>query len=336
MVAESIVEALSREFVVGEHRCFLSASVGIATFPVDGHDEEALLKSADTAMYRAKTAGRAQAVFFEERMNQEAVARMALDRDLRVAIERGELELHYQPQALVRGLRVTGAEALVRWKHPVHGYVSPARFIPIAEESGFIETLGQWVIREACRQLAAWKAAGLPVPHVAVNVSPRQFRRRGLVEFLTQCVEEAGIAPESLHLEVTEGVLMERADDSEALLRNIVERGHHIALDDFGTGFSSMAYLRRFPVHSIKIDRAFIDGLAAGSESEAIVSAIVAMGHALGKRIVAEGVETAGQLATLEALGCDEIQGWLFAKALPAPAFEAFVWARAGVAMEQA
>ena len=328
LIAETIVEAFSREFIVDEHRCFLSASVGIATYPDDGTTEEALVKSADTAMYRAKAAGRAQAVFFEEGMNREAVARVALDRELRMAIERGELELHYQPQVELGSGKVTGAEALVRWRHPTHGWVPPSRFIPLAEESGFIETIGQWVIREASRQMRAWRDAGLALPRVSVNVSPRQFRRKGLVEFIAMCVDEAGITPSALEIEVTEGVLLDRSEAVEGVLQELADRGHGIALDDFGTGFSSMAYLQRFPVHLIKIDRVFVEGLRTAGGSQAIVAAIVAMGHALGKRVLAEGAETGDQMAQLRALGCDEVQGYYVSAALRFDDFAAFCRAR--------
>jgi len=321
-IAENVVEALSREFGVGGQQCFLSASVGIATFPDDGASAEDLLKCADTAMYRAKAAGRSQAVFFEERMNAEAVARLTLDRDLRVAIERRELELHYQPKVDLRTGMIRSAEALIRWRHPVHGLISPGRFIPLAEESGFIEQLGNWTLREACSRMKQWRAWGLPVESVAVNVSPRQFRRRGLVEFIQECVQEAGLPPECLTIEITEGVLMERDSAAEELLDRLHAMGHGIALDDFGTGFSSMSYLKRFPVREIKIDRAFVDGLESNADSEAIVAAIVAMSHALGKIVVAEGVETREQLALLTRMGCEYVQGFVIAPALPADVFE--------------
>jgi EAL domain-containing protein (putative c-di-GMP-specific phosphodiesterase class I) len=267
-------------------------------------------------------------VYFEERMNAEAVARLTLDRDLRVAIERGELELHYQPKLELASGEIRGAEALVRWRHPVHGLIAPDRFIPLAEESGFIEQLGHWTLREACRQMRRWRDAGFALANVSVNVSPRQFRRRGLFEFVRDCVREAALPAECLGIEITEGLLMERSQAIEELLQRLSAMGHGIALDDFGTGFSSMAYLKRFPVREIKIDRVFIEGLATGAESEAIVAAIIAMSHALGKSVVAEGVETEEQFALLARMGCDEVQGFLLSPALPAEQFEALVRAR--------
>jgi EAL domain-containing protein (putative c-di-GMP-specific phosphodiesterase class I) len=293
---------------------------------------EELLKSADTAMYRAKASGRSQAVYFEERMNAEAVARLTLDRDLRVAIERGELELHYQPKLDLREGVIRGAEALVRWRHPTLGLISPERFIPLAEESGYIEQVGHWTLREACRQMRQWRDRGLPVESIAVNVSPRQFRRRGLLEFIRDNVTQAGLPPECIGIEITEGLLMERGEAVEKLLHRLSAMGHPIALDDFGTGFSSMAYLKRFPVREIKIDRVFIEGLEQGADSEAIVAAMIAMSHALGKIVVAEGVETLGQLALLERLDCDSIQGFLVSAAVPAQDFEGLVRERATAA----
>ncbi len=325
IIAESIVEALSREYDANGRSCFLSASLGIATYPEDGASVEELLKKADTAMYRAKAAGRSQAVFFEERMNAEAVARLTLDRDLRLAIERGELELHYQPQVDLRTDTIVAAEALVRWRHPQLGLVSPVRFIPLAEESGFIEQVGHWTLRQACAQMKAWRSAGLPIERLSVNVSPRQFRRRGLVEHIRRCVEEAGLPPQCIEIEITEGLLMERGDSVVRLLEQLHVMGHRIALDDFGTGFSSMAYLKRFPVHTIKIDRVFVEGLSQDADSGAIVEAIVAMSHALGKTVIAEGVETAQQREHLREAGCDQIQGFLVSRALPPPAFEALL-----------
>jgi diguanylate cyclase (GGDEF)-like protein len=327
-IAENIVRALAREFVIGEHRSFLGASVGIASYPEDGDTAEDLLKNADTAMYRAKSAGRSQAVFFEERMNAEALARLALDRDLRLAIERGELMLHYQPQIVLGTGAVSAGEALLRWRHPKHGMISPSRFIPLAEESGYIEEIGKWALREACSRMRAWQAEGLAVAQVCVNVSPRQFRRGGLAHLVRDSVEEAGIAPGCLELEITEGLLMEHPAEAEAMLRELHAMGIGIALDDFGTGFSSMAYLKRFPVQTIKIDRVFVEGLGRGGDSRAIVAAIIALSHALGKSVVAEGVETAEQLAILGELGCDEIQGYYFAPALPPAEFAEFVRSR--------
>ena len=332
LIGEAMIAALSGEFTVGEQRCFLSASIGIASYPGDGASAAVLLKSADTAMYRAKAAGRSQVIFFEERMNAEAVARLTLDRDLRAAIERGELILHYQPQLDLRTGRIRGAEALVRWNHPVHGSIAPLRFIPLAEESGFIDPLGRWVVQQACRQFREWRDAGIALERIAVNVSPRQFRKRTLVDHFAQCVAREGIDPSHLEIEVTEGLLMERSEAVEQMLGQLAAAGHPIALDDFGTGFSSMSYLKRFPVNTIKIDRVFVQDIGERGEAEAIVAAIIAMSHALGKSVIAEGVETAAQSAVLQRLQCDEIQGFLVGRALPPEEFETFYRGRLEVA----
>jgi diguanylate cyclase (GGDEF)-like protein len=323
-IAESIVKTLSDEFIVGEHRSFLSASVGISSFPADGQGAEILLKNADTAMYRAKASGRAQAMFFEERMNSEAVARQMLDRDLRAAIDRGELELHYQPQLEIRTGAIRGAEALVRWNHPIHGYIPPMRFIALAEESGFIEPLGRWILQRACEQLQQWRSQGIGIDRLAVNVSPRQFRRRTLSAFIAECIARTGLKASNLELEITEGLLIDRGEEVEGLLAELEKAGHQISLDDFGTGFSSLSYLQRFPVHTIKIDRVFVVGLERG-ETLPIVEAIIAMSHALGKTVIAEGVETAAQLEALRRLQCDEVQGYLISRALPAEEFVRFL-----------
>ncbi len=324
-IGEAMVEALGQAFVQADQESFLGASIGIASYPEDGATADDLLKSADIAMYRAKAGGRSQVVFFEERMNEEALARLILDRELRGAISRNEMVVLYQPQLDLRTGAIRGAEALVRWRHPERGTIGPARFIPIAEDSGFIEPLGRWILEEACARMREWRAMALPLERVSVNFSPRQFRKRTTFDHIRQVVEAAGLPPACLDIEITEGLLVDRGKAVEEMLQELADRGHAIALDDFGTGFSSMAYLKRFPVKVIKIDRAFVVELEHSADSQAIVEAIIAMSHALGKTVIAEGVETPGQLAKLKALGCDEIQGYWLARPLPAVAFEAFV-----------
>jgi diguanylate cyclase (GGDEF)-like protein len=333
LIGETIVSVLSQEFRLGSHHCFLSASVGISSYPADGTTVEELLRSADTAMYKAKAGGRSQAVFFEEKMNREAVARMTLDRDLRAAIDRGELLLYYQPQIHLRTGAIVSCEALVRWQHPTHGLVLPGRFIPLAEESGFIEQIGRWSLERACAQMSEWRAQGVNLESIGVNVSPRQLRRRSLVDFIRAAVQAAKLPASCVEIEITEGMLMEQGGPVEDMLRDLAAAGHRISLDDFGTGFSSMARLKRLPVSTIKIDRAFVDGLAEGNDSEAIVAAIVAMSHALGKTVIAEGVETTEQEAILRRVGCDEVQGFLYAPALPAAEFANLVRTRSQVAL---
>lgn len=327
-VAEDIVRSLSEAFVVDGQTSFLSASVGVAVYPQDGNSAETLIKNADTAMYRAKSGGRARSVYFKESMNVEAVERVTLDRELREAIERCELELHYQPQLDLRSGEIVCAEALMRWRHPRLGLVLPGRFIPIAEEFGYIEQMGRWLLREACMQMKAWRTGGLRVSRLAVNISAIQLRKHELVDYIKECTRQAGIGPESLDLEITESVLMDRGSDVERMLRNLAAMGVSISLDDFGTGFSSLAYLKRFPVHKVKIDRGFVDGLGRDSDSEAIVAAIVAMSHALGKEVVAEGAETDEQIAVLHRLGCDAVQGYRISRPLSAAEFSDFIKAR--------
>jgi len=328
LISETIVEALSAPFEAAGHTCFLSASVGIALYPEDGDSAEDLLKAADTAMYRAKSSGRSQVVFFEEKMNSEAVSRLTLDRELRGALERDELALHFQPQLDLKTGRIVAAEALLRWNRPGHGFVPPARFIPLAEQSGLIDQIGQWTIEHACMQIRAWREEGVPIERIAVNFSPRQFRRRAVTKVLHDALVRHGVPASALEVEITEGLLMEQGDAVEGILRELADAGHPIALDDFGTGFSSMSYLKRFPVHTIKIDRVFMEGLGSGPDSEAIVAAIIAMSHALGKSVIAEGVETQRQLAVLRRLGCDEIQGFILSPALPAQGVGELVRAR--------
>ncbi|MEO8133073.1 MAG: EAL domain-containing protein [Betaproteobacteria bacterium] len=327
-IGELIVASLSEPFVIDGQNSFLSASIGIALFPEDGNSAEALITNADTAMYRAKSGGRAQAVYFEETMNAMAVAHATLDRELRRAIDRGQLRLLYQPLIDQSRDGTYGAEALLRWEHPELGSVSPVAFIPIAEESGYIEHLGRWAMLEACRQMKQWQADGVVLDRIAVNVSARQFRTRGgLVDLIKECTRAAGIAPSCLEVEITESVLIDHQDTVERTLQDLVAMGVRIALDDFGTGFSSMSYLKRFPVHTVKIDRVFVKGLPADTDSEAIVAAIIAMAHALGKTVTAEGVETDEQRSLLRRLKCDCLQGFLFARPLPPAELAQFVMA---------
>ncbi len=324
-VGEYIVRELSEAFLIDDQSCFLSASIGIASFPRDGASAETLIRNADTAMYRAKAGGRAQVVNFEEAMNAKTVERVSLDRELRRAIERGELELHYQPQFNLATGGIEGAEALLRWRHPVFGMVPPVQFIPIAEEFGYVEHIGEWIFREACTQLKAWQAQGLSVKRLAINVAARQFRTDKLVSIVRECASLAGVPPSLLEVEITESVLIDPRGVAERVLRELAEMGVEVSLDDFGTGFSSMAYLKRFPVHKIKIDRAFVEGLGRDKDSQAIVASIIAMTRALGKIVVAEGVETAEQLAILRKLRCDQAQGFHFSYPLSAAQFAEFL-----------
>ena len=324
-VGEHVVRQLSEAFVIDGQSCFLSASIGVSSFPRDGSSAETLIRNADTAMYRAKAGGRAQVVYFEEAMNAKTVERVSLDRELRRAIERGELELHYQPQIHLASGEIHCAEALLRWRHPAFGIVPPVQFIPIAEEFGYVEQIGEWIFREACGQLKAWQAEGLTLRRVAINVAARQLRTDRIVSVVRDCAAAAAVSPERLEVEITEGVLVDPRGNAEKVLRELAALGVEVSLDDFGTGFSSMAYLKRFPVHKIKIDRAFVEGLGRDKDSQAIVASIIAMSHALGKVVVAEGVETAEQLAILRKLRCDQAQGFHLSYPLPASQFAEFM-----------
>ena len=312
IVAEHVIAAMSPPFVLGGHDHFMNASIGIAIYPDDGLSADELLRNADTAMYRAKDRGRAQYAFFEKRMNADAVARLQAERELHHAMDRSEFVLVYQPQLDLQSGRVSGAEALLRWNHPDRGLLAPADFIHLAEETGLIEKLGEWVLGEASAQFRKWQAAGIRLPRVGVNVSPRQFQQKGFTERLEKVLRDCGMEASSLEVEITESLLLEASPAVEATLARLKSMGVHIALDDFGTGYSSLAYLKRFPVDVVKIDRAFVKDLPFDEGSAAITTAIIAMAHALRKKVVAEGVETAAQLVFLRRLKCDYIQGYYF------------------------
>jgi len=324
-VAENVIAAMAAPFVVSGNEHFLSASIGIALYPADGTSAEALLRNADTAMYRAKEGGRGRYVYFEERMNVAALARLSLERELRRAIDRNEFSLAYQPQLDLRSGRVSGAEALLRWDCPGREPRLPAEFIQVAEETGLIEPIGQWVLREACRQYRAWQAEGVVLPRLAVNVSPRQFKQKGFVEKVAAVIRTTGIAPHCLELEITESLLIDANNGVADILDDLSDMGVTFGLDDFGTGYSSLAYLKRFPVATVKIDRSFVTDLDDDDGSDAIAAAIIAMAHALQKRVVAEGVETKKQAMILDRLGCDHIQGYYLSRPLNAGSFAEFV-----------
>ena len=321
MVAQHVIKALSEPYRIGHGETFIAASIGIALFPGDGTTAEDLLQHADMAMYRAKEKGRGTHVFFEEGMNREAQRRLALDRELRRALEEEQFVLHYQPQLDLRANRIVGAEALLRWVHPERGLVAPGPFISFAEETGLIERIGEWVLDAACAQFTAWRADGLGIDHVSVNVSPRQFRRRDFPDMVARTLERHRVLPQCLRLEITESVLVDDSGAADATLARLCELGTPLELDDFGTGYSSLAYLQRLPVATIKLDRSFIRGIAANDDSQAIVRAAIAMVHALNKQVVAEGVETAAQLRLLREWNCDAIQGYYLSKPLPAGDF---------------
>jgi EAL domain-containing protein (putative c-di-GMP-specific phosphodiesterase class I) len=317
-VAHKVIEQLSLPVVVEGRELVVTPSVGIAVFPDDGRDAETLIRNADAAMYHAKEAGRANYQFFTEQMNQAASRRLALESDLRRALSRGELRVHYQPFVDCAGGKVMGHEALLRWQHPERGLVAPAEFIQLAEETGLILRMGEWVLREACR----W-GTYIGIEHglqVAVNLSPRQFNDPNLPRIVAAALRESGLPPRLLELEITETLAMRETDTTLATLQKLKQLGVSIAIDDFGTGYSSLAYLKRFPVDKLKVDRSFVAELPGDREQCAIVSAIVALAHALNVRVIAEGVETGAQLDFLGRCGCDFAQGYLLGRPLDAEA----------------
>ena len=322
-LADQIMAALAQSFQIDGVECFIGASIGISMSPADGTTAEELLRHADIAMYRAKSSGRGRIIFFEDSMNVEQRERAWMEHELRLAIPRNQLSMHYQSRVDVHDGRLLGAEALLRWHHPELGWVAPATFIPLAEDVGLIEEIGPWVLRHVCDQLAVWQAAGFAIGTVAVNVSGRQFKTNNLVALVRAALESSGIAPHTLELEVTEGILIDEIESVIGVLGQLRQLGVSVALDDFGTGYSSMAYLRRLPIDVLKIDQSFVQDLAHDDGAGTIVRAIIAMAHALQKCVVAEGVETLAQATLLRAWGCNQAQGFYFSHPVAAAAFEA-------------
>jgi diguanylate cyclase (GGDEF)-like protein len=315
-VAQKVIEQLAQPVPLEARELIVTASIGIAVFPDDGGDAETLIRNADAAMYAAKELGRANYQFFTERMNQSASRRLALESDLRRALAKDELRVHYQRIVEADGARPAGHEALVRWQHPERGLVLPGEFIQLAEDTGLILRIGEWVLREACRW--AQRAGGVKDAAggvaVSVNLSPRQFNDPRLAETVAQALAESGLAPNLLELEITESTAMQHTDATLATLEKLKRLGVSISIDDFGTGYSSLAYLRRFPVDKLKIDRSFVAVAPADKEQAAIISAIVALAHALQIEVVAEGVETEAQRDFLARCGCDYLQGYLIGR----------------------
>jgi diguanylate cyclase (GGDEF)-like protein len=331
-VAEKVLAVLAAPFDIDVHEIYVTASVGISTYPDDARDLETLTRNADTAMYQAKGKGKNAYEMFHPELDQRVQKRMSLEMNLRKAIGRDELLLYYQPQVSLRDGRLVGVEALLRWKHPELGLVSPAEFIPVAEESGLIVPIGRWVLRTACKQVAAWRDAGLGTINVSVNLSARQTRDGHLVHDILDALRQAGLSPAQLELEITETVLMDNVHANVDMLHRLQTEGICLAIDDFGTGYSSMAYLKRFPIDQVKIDRTFVRDIPGDGDDEAITTAIIAMAHSLGLSVVAEGVETAQQLEFLRNAGCDIMQGFYFAEPKPPEQMVAFLEGRAGVA----
>jgi diguanylate cyclase (GGDEF)-like protein len=315
--AKRLVEQLSAPYDIGRNGCHVTLSIGISVFPSDGSDSQALLKAADVAMYRAKENGRNNYLYYSPSMNVHTAERLELESDLRHALERGEFLLHYQPKVEVATGLIIGIEALLRWRHPLRGLISPMDFIPLAEETGLIVPIGEWVLATACARTKAWQDKTGAKLGVAVNLSAQQFADPMLLSRLTQIIHASGLDPSSLELEITESVVMSHGASAVTALEKLKSAGVQIAMDDFGTGYSSLAYLKRFPIDTLKVDRSFIRDIPSDSGDMKITRAIIAMAHSLKLKVVAEGVETADQLRFLQAQRCDAVQGYFLFRPVP-------------------
>jgi diguanylate cyclase (GGDEF)-like protein len=320
-VAQRVLGAIAAPYNLSDHELTLTCSIGIAVFPEDGVKTDTVVKNAGAAMHHAKALGKNTFHFYSSELNARALEKLSLSNDLRKALERDELRLYYQPKTDVQTGVVTGAEALVRWQHVKRGWVSPSEFVPLAEESGLIIPLGDWVMRAACRQSKAWQTAGYRVPRIALNVSSHQFRHGELAETFARILQETGTEAQYFSVELTEGVIMDNAQANVEALHKLKAMGIKLSIDDFGTGYSSLSYLNKFPLDELKIDRSFFATLRGPEGSAAIITAIIAMAHSLGLSVVAEGVEDETQLAFLRSQGCDEFQGYLTSKPISADEF---------------
>jgi diguanylate cyclase (GGDEF)-like protein len=315
--AESVLEAFNRPFVLNGLEFFISTTIGVSLYPFDGMDAESMVHNADIALRRSKEQGSNTYQFYLPAVNDQFLTRLELQNSLRIALARDEFLVHYMPQIDVATGRIVSMEALVRWRHPTLGLVQPNDFIPLAEETGLILPIGERVLRAACAQVREWQTAGLPPIRVSVNVSARQFQHQNPAALVSKVLQETGLAPAHLELEITESTLMKDADGALATLRALKETGVHLAIDDFGTGYSSLSYLRSFPIDALKVDRSFVRDLTTRSDDAAIVSAIIAMAHSLKLKVIAEGVEHERHLEWLHAAKCDEVQGYHFSKPVP-------------------
>ncbi|MGF7032092.1 diguanylate cyclase (GGDEF)-like protein [Paenibacillus mucilaginosus] len=323
--AKGIPDLLKDPFVIEGHELFVTASIGISMYPSDGKEVDTLLKNADIAMYRSKEKGGNAFQYYHPDMNKRSLHRLNLEIHLRKALERGEFQLHYQPIVDLRNGSVYGMESLVRWQHPEWGVVSPGEFIPLAEETGLIVPIGNWVLLESCRQNRRWQQLGYPPLVVSVNISAIQFNQMNFVQIVTDALKESGLAPDRLCLEITENIAMNNVPHIIETMQKLKALGVGISIDDFGTGYSSLSYLKRFRVQTLKIDQSFIRDVTLDEDNAAIVTALIAMSHRLKIKSLAEGVETQEQLDFLVAQGCDKIQGYLFSKPIPADAFETMI-----------
>jgi diguanylate cyclase (GGDEF)-like protein len=320
MIASKVVEALREPFQVDEHELHISGSIGISLYPNDGNDAEALMRAADTAMYHAKDKGRNNYQFFTPRLNEAAQRHLTIANRLHQALERNEFMLQYQPQVDLKSGRIFSAEVLLRWRERDLGLVSPSEFIKVAEETGLIVPIGEWVLREACAQLKRWRETVYPV-RIAVNMSPQQFHHPGFPDLVAGILRDQKLPAATLDLEITENVFMMQSQENIEILEQLAATGIRLAVDDFGTGYSSLAYLQRFPIHTLKIDRSFIDGIDRNPNDTVIVTAILAMAQSLHLRVIAEGVETAAQSIFLKNHGCFAAQGFYYSRPVSAEAF---------------
>ncbi|GGB97740.1 hypothetical protein GCM10007205_03780 [Oxalicibacterium flavum] len=319
-IVRRIMDAIVQPMTIEGHEFFISCSVGVAVYPADGDTPEALIKHADIAMYRAKELGRNNFQFYTSEMNERALERLRLEGDLRLALERNEFQLYYQPQVDLNTREIVGVEALIRWQHPELGMVPPVRFISLAEETGLIVPIGNWVIAEACRQTRLWLDAGFGPLRTAVNLSARQFAQEDLAQSIATALERSGLPSASLEIELTESLVMADVDHAIGILREMKTLGVQLSIDDFGTGYSSLSYLKRFPIDVLKIDRSFVNDITIDPDDAAIVSSIISLAHSLRLQVIAEGVETAEQLSYLRQHGCDHMQGYFFSRPLTADA----------------
>ncbi|MDO8705056.1 MAG: EAL domain-containing protein [Sulfuricaulis sp.] len=316
-IAQKIIDILSRPFAVGDREFVITASIGISLYPNDGDDSLRLLRNADTAMYRAKDQGRNKHQFYSSEMSAKALEKFTLESSLRHALDRGEFLLYYQPQVNLSTGQVTGVEALLRWQHPELGLILPTQFIPVAEETGLMKAIDEWVLHTACAQAQAWQSAGIPPISMIVNLSGRSFNEARLAEVISRALHQTGLAPEMLELEITESVIMQNSQTTVEMIEALNRKGLRLAIDDFGTGYSSLSYLKRFSIDTLKIDQSFVRDVTTDADDASIVTAIIAMGHSLQLTVIAEGVETSGQLDFLCRHGCDGMQGFLFSRPQP-------------------
>jgi diguanylate cyclase (GGDEF)-like protein len=321
VAARRMLQAVAEPHLIEQRELHVTTSIGVSVYPQDGGDPETLIKNADTAMYQAKADGRHSFQYFGPTMNARAVERQSIEECLRRALERHEFTLHYQPKVDVRRGTIVGAEALIRWTHPDRGVVAPGQFIPVAEDCGLILAIGHWVLREACQQARAWQDAGLPAMSMAVNVSAIEFRQESFLGGVLAILDDTGLDPSLLELELTESVLMKNAESAAIVLRALRKSGVHVAIDDFGTGYSSLSHLRKFPIDTLKIDQSFVSQITTVGDVASIVTAVINMARSLRMRVVAEGVETLEQHEFLRERECDEAQGYFFSRPVPAPQF---------------